>query len=155
MTRVRLALTLTVWLAVVLALWASDSRPAVAVIGGIVVAGAAACFAALDLGRGLVRAEWRAEVPHRPAPAADDPRVGVLRHRVQAAWLTGSTQVGDTLVDLVDDRLRAHHHIDRATHPQVAHDLLSPTLRRLLAGPRRQTATPGELQRILTDIEAL
>ena len=155
MSRVRLAIALAVWLAAVLALWASDSRPAVAVIGGIVVAGAAACFAALDLGRGLVQAEWHAEVPHRPAPAADDPRVDVLRHRVQAAWFTGSTQVSDTLVDLVDDRLRAHHHIDREADPRAADELLSPTLRRLLAGPRRQTATPGELQRILTDIEAL
>ena len=56
---------------------------------------------------------------------------------------------------LVDDRLLAHHHIDRVAQPQAADELLTPTLRRLLAGPRRQTATPRELQRIHTDIEAL
>ena len=155
MSRAGIAIAVGVWLIVVAALWASDSRPAVAVIGGIVAAGAAACSAALALGRSAAKVEWRPEVPHRPAPAADDPRVGTLRHRVQAAWFTGSTQVSDTLVDLVDDRLHAHHHIDRVAQPQAADELLTPALRRLLAGPRRQTATPRELQRILTDIEAL
>lgn len=143
------------WLVLVGSLWASDSQPALIAFAGIVAAFAAVVFAGVDVGSGMQRVEWTTSNPRRPAAAEHDPRVNYLRHRVQAAWLTGSTEISDTLVELVDDRLRAHHRIDRATHPQAADQLLTPTLRRLLSGPRRQTATPRELERILTDIEAL
>lgn len=155
MTWRRVLIVVGVWLLLVIALWVSDSQPALVALGGVVAALAALVFAGLDMGATLKRVEWSATDEPRPAPASDDPRVGLLRHRVQAAWLTGSTQISDTLVELVDDRLLAHHHVDRATDPVAADRLLTPTLRRLLSGPRRQTATPRELQRILSDIEAL
>ncbi len=155
MTRQRVIITVGAWVVVVASLWASSSQPAVLAIGGIVVAGTAIVFIAGDIARTTTPVEWSRNAQPSPTPAAEDARVNRLRHQVQAAWLTGSTRVNDTLVDLVDDRLLAHHHIDRATDPELADRFLSPTLRRLVSGPRRQTATPRELQRILTDIEAL
>lgn len=143
------------WLVLVLALWATDSEPAVLALGGIVAAIAALLMAALDVSALATRVEWGRRDNPQPTAAADDPRVGRLRRSAQATWLTGSTWISDTLVDLVDDRLAAHHHIDRATDPEAADKVLTPTLRRLVTGPRRRTATPHELQRILTDIEAL
>lgn len=153
--RTRVLVVVGAWLVLMGALWASDSQPAIIAFAGIVAAFAAVVFAGVDVGSGLKRVEWTASDQRRRTSAEHDPRVNRLRYGVQAAWLTGSTEISDTLVELVDDRLRAHHHIDRATDPQAADRLLTPTLRRLLSGPRRQTATPRELERILTDIEAL
>ena len=155
MTRARAIAAAAVWIVLVLLLWVSDSRPAIVALGGVVAAIAAVIYAGWDVGAAVARVEWSRTDRPRPTPPTDDPRIGVLRHQIQAAWLTGSTRVSDTLVDLVDDRLLAHHRIDRATDPAAAQHVLTPTLRRLVSGPRRQTATPRELQRILTDIEAL
>ena len=52
-------------------------------------------------------------------------------------------------------RALVHRHIDRAADPAAAMEALTPTLRRLVAGPRRRGASVRELDRIVTDIEAL
>jgi hypothetical protein len=146
---------LGVWAVLVTSLWASQSRPAVLVLGGIVAVVTASILAMLDLAHAVVRVEWTRR-SHRPGSGrGGDPRVSSLRHQVHGAWWTGSTAISDTLVDLVDDRLLAHHRIDRESHPAAAMEALTPTLRRLVSGPRRQTAAVRELRQILTDIEAL
>ncbi|MEQ1873814.1 MAG: hypothetical protein ABL953_08815 [Ilumatobacteraceae bacterium] len=155
MTRRRILVTLGVWLTVVMSLWASDARPAILVIGGIVAVVAAFIILMVDLNGAVSRVRWTRRTDEG-GPARDiDPRVRSLRHHVYGAWLSGSTKVGDTLIELLDERLMANHRITRTADQSTADKLLTPSLRRLIAGPRRQTATARELRQILTDIEAL
>jgi hypothetical protein len=154
-TRRRVLLALGVWAVLTTSLWASQSRPAVLVLGGIVAVVTASILVMLDLTHAVVRVEWTRRSRRPRSSRGDDPRVSSLRHQVHGAWWTGSTAISDTLVDLLDDRLLAHHRIDRASDPAAAMEALTPTLRRLVSGPRRQTAAVRELRQILTDIEAL
>lgn len=144
-----------VWGVLVFLLWVSDSRPTPLAVGGIVAAIAAIIFVALDIVSDPVRVDWSGNDRPPPPPPSSDPRVVDLRRQVQAAWRTDSTSLANALIGLVDDRLATNHHIDRATQPEAAAQLLSPSLRHLVAPARRQAITPRELQRILTDIEAL
>lgn len=155
MTRQRVLVAAGVWFLLVVSLWASGSHPAPLVLAGIVAVAAAAAFALVDVFRDVTLVDWTRPSRRARSGGGDDLRVASLRHQVHGAWWTGSTAISDTLVELVDDRLLTHHHIDRATDPDAAAAVLTPTLRRLLAGPRRQTATATELRLILTDIEAL
>ena len=169
MIRRRVITIAATWIVLVFLLWVSDSRPAAFAIGGIVAALATIIYVAFDVVAEPVRVDWGGndvsvavgiaakggnDRPPPPPPSAD-PRVVDLRRQVQAAWRTDSTRVADTLVALLDDRLAAHHGIDRAANPNAAAQLLSPALRHLIAPTRRPTITTRELQRILTDIEAL
>jgi hypothetical protein len=67
----------------------------------------------------------------------------------------GSTELRTQLVSLVDDRLMAHHGIDRSSDPVRADAVLTPALRRLMSEPRSSGLGLRELRRIVTDIEAL
>ena len=155
MSRWRVLAALGVWVTLVVSLWASHSRPAVLVLGGIVAVATASVLVMLDLAHSVVRVEWT-RGSHGASPRrGDDPRVSSLRHQIHGAWWTGSTAISDMLVELVDERLLALHRIDRASDPDAAMAVLTPTLCRLVSGPRRQTAAVRELRRILTDIEAL
>lgn len=155
MTRRRILLTTCVWVVVLLSLWLSDSRPAVLVLGGIVAVAAAVILVMVDLAGTVSRVRWTRRSGQPDSTRTTDRRVNALRHQVYGAWLSGSSEISETLVDLLDDRLIAHHHINRVTEPANADQLLTPSLRRLVSGPRRQTATVRELRQILTDIEAL
>lgn len=155
MTRRRVWIVACTWAVLVVALWASDSRPAVFVLGGAVAVSAAAIFVMIDVGANAGRTRWTTRSGFPAPPRGTDPRVALLRHQIYGAWLSGSAEISDTLVDLLDSRLIAHHHISRTADPAGAAALLTPSLRRLVAGPRRQTATVRELRQILTDIEAL
>jgi hypothetical protein len=127
----------------------------VLVIGGIVAVVAAIILVMVDLGSTVSRIRWTRRSDQGGSARGTDVRVSSLRHQVYGAWLSGSTAISDTLVEILDDRLIANHHITRANDPAAADRMLSPSLRRLIAGPRRQTATTRELRQILTDIEAL
>ena len=152
----RRVITITVsWLVVVFLLWVSDSQPAAFAVGGIVAAIATIIYVTFDVVAEPVRVDWGGNDRPPPPPPSADPRVVDLRRQVQAAWRADSTRVADTLVALVDDRLSAHHGIDRAANPDAAAQLLSPALRHLISPTRRPAITPRELNRILTDIEAL
>ena len=155
MIRRRVITIAATWIVLVFLLWVSDSRPAAFAIGGIVAALATIIYVAFDVVAEPVRVDWGGNDRPPPPPPSADPRVVDLRRQVQAAWRTDSTRVADTLVALLDDRLAAHHGIDRAANPNAAAQLLSPALRHLIAPTRRPTITTRELQRILTDIEAL
>lgn len=155
MTRRRLLTATSVWAVLSLTLWASGSRPAVIVLGGIVAIASAVILVLVDVTGAVARVRWTKRTD-QPGPArGEDPRVSLMRHQVRAAWLTGSTQLSETLVDLLDDRLSSNLHIERSTNSAAADRILTPSLRRLVSGPRRQTATVRELRQILTDIEAL
>lgn len=154
MTRRRVLVTLGVWVALVVSLWLSNASPAVLVLCGMVAALCATAFVLIDFVADISRVEW---ITRRPVRIEDsvDRRVEAVRHQVRSAWWNGMDQINDTLIALVDERLLTHHSIDRSTDAAAADRALSPTLRRLVAGPRRHTAPVRELRQIVTEIEAL
>jgi hypothetical protein len=155
-TRWRAVATVCVWLVVCVSLAASDARPAVLALAGLVAVVAAVILVMFDLAKEVRRVEW---IPPRRPPRsslrASDPRVGSLRNQLYDARRFGSTELSATLVDLVDDRLLAHHHIDRATDSAAAMEALTPALRQLVAGSRWPTVGMRQLGRIVADIESL
>lgn len=155
MTRRRALTIVGGWLLLALALWVSNAQPAVFVLGGVVAAIGTGVYLLIDMADAVDELEWtrrsRRQVFVRPA----DVRVNALRRKAQGSWWSGASDIGDTLVELVDDRLLAHHHVDRSTDPAAAAAVLTPALQSLVAAPRRLSISARELQQLLTDIEAL
>ena len=155
MTRRRVLVTMCIWFVMLVSLWVSGSRPAVIVLGGIVAVVVVVVLVTIDLAGTVSRVRWTRRSGQPGSTRKTDRRVSALRHQVYGAWLSGSTQINETLVELLDDRLLSNHRIIRAPDSPNSDRLLTPSLRRLTAGPRRQTATVRELRQVLTDIEAL
>lgn len=155
MTRRRVLVTLCVWLVLSISLEATGGRPAVLVLGGIVAVVATVILVMLDLAHTVIQVEWTRQRHERRSTGGSDLLVSSLHHQLYGARWSGSTELRDTLVELIDDRLLVHRQIDRATDAAEAMEALTPTLRRLVASPRRPATEVRELNRILTDIEAL
>lgn len=154
MTRSRALVTVCVWLVISVSLAASNSRPAVLVLAGIVAVVSAVILVMIDLSNAVIRVGWIRPRQVRRSIRGSDPRVNSLRTELYDARWFGSAELRGTLVDLVDDRLLAHRHIDRATDPAAAMEVLTPTLRHLIAAQRPAVAV-RQLGRIITDIESL
>jgi hypothetical protein len=146
--------TVGVWLVVSVSLAASNARPAVLVLAGIVAAVSAVILVLFDLSNAVIQVEWTRPRQVRRSTRGSDPRVSSLRTQLYDARWFGSAELSGTLVDLVDDRLLAHRHIDRATDPAAAMEALTPTLRHLVSAQRPAVAV-RQLDRIITDIESL
>lgn len=155
MTRRRALVTVGVWLLLCLSLVVSNARPAVLVLGGIVAVTSAAILVVSDFAKGVTRVEWTRRLQVRTSTRGNDPRVSSLRNQLFDARWFRSAELRETLVALVDDRLLAHHHIDRASDPDSAMEALTPLLRQLVANPRRPAAAARQLNRIIADIESL
>lgn len=155
MTRRRLVVVLASWLVLVVVLAISDARPSVWVLGGLVAAIAAAVYVLVDLADTVEGVEWTRRGRRQTPVRTTDSRINAVRSKALGSWWAGAADIGVTLVDLVDDRLRAHHRVDREADPAAAAALLTPALRELVAAPRRSSFSPRELQDLLTDIEAL
>jgi len=65
-----------------------------------------------------------------------------------------AAQLHTTLVRVIDDRLSAHHGIDRTAHPEQAHAVLGTVLAAYAATPAARTSR-RQLSDLLTRIEAL
>lgn len=155
MTRLRLLVAVSIWVVLSLGLWASDSSPAVLLLGAVVAVAVAAVVVSIDLVTAIAGVEWTGRPTTAPADADEDPVVTALRRQIHAASWAGSSQLRDTLLGAIDERLLAHHQIDRAADPTAAAMALTPRLRRFVERQRRREVAPGELRQILTDIEAL
>ena len=155
MTRRRALATVCVWLVLSVSLLASNSRPAVLVLAGIVAVVSAVILVMIDLSHAVIRVEWTRQRQVRSPTPASDPRVSSLRAQLHDARWFGSAELRGTLVDLIDDRLLAHRHIDRATDPAAAMEVLTPTLRHLVTAHRRSAVAVRQLGPIITDIESL
>jgi hypothetical protein len=153
-TRWRALAMVCVWLVLSVSLAASDARPAVLALAGIVAVVSVVIVVMVDLSHAVVRVAWTRPRQVRRSPRGSDPRISSLRIELYDARRFGSVELRETLVDLVDDRLLAHRHIDRATDPAAAMEALTPTLRHLVAAQRPAVAV-RQLGRIITDIESL
>jgi hypothetical protein len=153
-TRWRALAIVCVWLVLSVSLAASNARPAVLVLAGIVAAVSAVILVMFDLSNAVIRVGWTRPRQERRSTRGSDPRVSSLRTELYDARWFGSAELRETLVDLVDDRLLAHRHIDRATDPAAAMEALTPTLRHLVVTQRPAVAV-RQLGRIITDIESL
>ena len=154
MTRWRALAMVCVWLVFSVSLAASNARPAVLVLAGIVAVVSAVILVMVDLSHAVIQVGWTRPRQVRLSTHGSDPRVSSLRTELHYARWFGSAELRRTLVDLVDDRLLAHRHIDRATDPAAAMEALTPTLRHLVAAQRPAVAV-RQLGRIITDIESL
>ncbi|MEZ5215524.1 MAG: hypothetical protein R2705_00190 [Ilumatobacteraceae bacterium] len=154
MNRARVLVAVATWVVLVVALALGGYRPATLALAGIV--GAAVVGVALigDVWTDVVPIDWERRRRSLDLHAIDT-KANRLRVDVRAAMMTGSTQLTDQLTELVDDRLLAHHGVDRASDPASADALLTPRLRRLVEGSNRRTVLLRELSQVVTEIEAL
>jgi hypothetical protein len=155
MTRWRALVTLCVWLLLAVSLAATNARPEVLLLGGVVAAASTTILVILDFSRTVVRVRWTRRRQLYRSARGGDPRVSSLRNQLYDARWFGSAELRETLLELVDERLLAHRHIDLATDPGGAMEVLTPTLRPLVAGTRRPAIAVSQLARIVTDIESL
>jgi hypothetical protein len=155
MTRWRALATVCVWLVLAVSLAATNARPEVLVLGGVVACVSAVILVTLDLANAVSRIEWTRRRHVYRSTRGSDPRVNSLRNQLYDARWFDSTELRDTLVNLVDDRLMAHHHIDRAADPAAAMDVLTPSLRHLIARSRHTGIAVRQLGRTVADIESL
>jgi hypothetical protein len=153
--RRRALVALVAWLLLTLGLAIGGSRPAVVALAALVAAAGAAWSAVIDVGDAVESFEWgRRRRAARFEPTGG--RWGVqVRHQLQRAAQTQSTELQEALVRLVDHRLLAHHRVDRRRDPAAADALLTPALRRLVAPTARPLTDVRELERLVTQIEAL
>lgn len=155
MTRGQAAAAAAVWLVLSVGLWAVGTRPAVVVLAGIVAAAATGLVLLARLVDDVLPIEWHHD-PEGPGAVARTERCLLpLRNQLDLARRYQAPDLHLTLVELIDERLQAHHRVDRAGDPAAAGAVLTPTLARLVGGPPRPLTSARELRQILTDIEAL
>lgn len=155
MTRAQAGVAGAVWLVLSVGLWAIGSRPAVVVLAGIVAVVAAGLVLLTNLVDDVLPVVWVGRTEGADATRRDERCLTPLRNQLDLARRYGAPDLHETLVELVDHRLLAHHRIDRAEDPTAAAGVLTPTLARLVAGPLRPITSGRELRQIITDIEAL
>lgn len=155
MTPRRIVVVASVWLLLSLSLLGSDADPAIPVLAGLVAVLASAVFVIVDVGLATGSVDWVRGTRVRERAVQTDARVAELRRDARASVTTDSRVVEATLITLVDDALFDRHQIDRSRDPGAADRVLSERLRTLVAGSSRRSLSPRDLQRLLTDIEAL
>lgn len=157
MTRGRAAAVLVIWIATVAALAGLEMRPAVLVLGAITAAVVGVIAVVFDLAELPAPVDWSAVRDSGTSNRGADPRVRTLRRQLLDERRLDLGHLHLTMVELIDDRLLAHHHVDRAADPAAASAVLAPSLREVLASSPddRLLGDPRRLQRILTDLEAL
>lgn len=133
-------------------------RPRPLLLAGVVLASFAAAWVLTDIGRLVGRIEW--EPPRRRVTARHglDPRFlrmsALMRDESDRRLV--SFGVHRDLVRIIDDRLLAHHGIDRYAETERAQQVLGPALSSYVdAAPSPHQLRPHTLYDLLTRIEAL
>lgn len=155
MTTRRLVAVVSLWLILTLSLLVSDADPAIPVLAGLVAVVAAAVFVVIDVALSTGSIDWAHGNRTRERAVETDQRVKKLRRDARAADNTDSRVIETTLIALVDNALIDRHRIDRSRDSKAAEPVLSEPLRDLTAGSRRRSRSPRDLQRLLTEIEAI
>ena len=154
MTRLRVLVTLVVWLLLSAALWLSDADPSVIALVGIVAVAATIGLVVFDLGTATQSVVWPSPPQPKPAGSSAEPVPRPLND-VHGAVRAHPTGLRPRLVALVDDRLALHHGIDRRADPSRADAVLTPALRALVGSSSRRIRSSRELATIIDEIEAL
>lgn len=155
MTRRRLLAVASVWLFFSVALLGTDADPAIPVLAGLVAVLAAAIFVVADVALSAVPVDWARGTRSRERAVETDQRVTKLRRDARAAINMDSRAIESTLITLVDDALLDRCGIDRSLDPQAADRVLSEPLKQLTGGSWRRLGSTRDVQRLLTDIEAI
>lgn len=141
MTMFRAITGLSIWLAVSVSLWITNSRPAVFVLAGVVALGVALVGTLIDSTRATVDTGW-SRLDVRDPPTASDPWTIQTRHQLSAARTSGSTELRDRLVALVNDR-------------RDVGQPLTPVLDDLVTGSPKRLGSWRTLEQTISEIEAL
>lgn len=155
MTRQRVIVVAFLWLLITVPLGLTGAEPEVIALAGVMLAAAALIVSSMDLASDLSPVPWTRRSRRPTGSAGSSWRSVALRRQMTSGDRSASTELRTQLVSLVDDRLLAHHRIDRVTSPLQADALLTPAVRRLVAEPRSATMGLRELRLIVADIEAL
>lgn len=154
--RRRIGIAVAAWLGAVLVLAVTSMRPAVVGLAAVTAAGAAVLWLVLDLSDVSAPVDWRAHSDASAATRGADARVRVLRRQItDGRMLDGPSALHRSLVEIVDDALRAHHRIDRSSDPSRAADVLGRPLYEFVvsASPGPELADPRRLAGWLDQIE--
>jgi len=132
-------------------------RPRPVLVIAVLLGGFAVAWLVADVGGRTVRIEWT------PPRRRVMPRHGLDPRFLRLASLMKdetdrrlvSIRVHQSLVRIVDDRLQAHHGIDRSSQPEQATALLGPELSTYVDQPPDREAHPRRLHDLIDRIEAL
>ena len=156
--RVRIAVVVSCWLLVVIAMAALQMGPRPVLIAGLAAAVASALWLLTDLADVAEPTSWTAAFDPGRLPRGADLRIRALQGQLaHGPSMDDGRALHRLLVDLIDDRLVADHGIDRALEPDRAAVALGPTLAAFVVAPpsSRQLRDPSFLSSIITLIESL
>jgi len=156
--RKRVAFVAVTWAVLFAITAAAQTDPEPFLLASLIVGACAVIWLAVDLSDLAERAQWSTYALSGGRRRGADARVGVLqRALVDVATRDDRERLHSVLVGLIDDRLAAHHGIDRAAEPARAEEILGDELSRFIAAPPKPVyfGNPVYLSRILTDIEHL
>ena len=155
----RRAITLLVIWAVVYAISAAaDTDPQPVVLAAAIALLAGVLWSAADLVDHVVPARWETWTVSLRSRRGADVRVSAIQRALtDVATRQDVERMHPTLVALVDDRLAAHHGIDREAEPQRAGEVLGPELADFVrrAPPPVRFGDHAYLSALLTRIEQL
>ncbi len=138
---------------------AAGMGPRLMLVGAGVLVAAAIVVLTLDLGDVSTAMDWPSTPQFERRREGTDWRVGTLRMLLINERRTdgANNRLYEALVGLIDDRLLAHHFVDRALDPDAARELLGEELAAFVApsGPIRRLDQPREVARIVTLIERI
>lgn len=169
----RISVTAGIGIAVAVGMVLLGMEPRLILVAIIVMMVAAATWLVFDLGNAAEPLHWHDYGMNDAGAVQPDRRVRALRSRLErnartrrpsgANGASGGGQdnardeIADTLVDVIDDHLRAEHGLDRSLRPEAAAEILGPDLTRFVTDPsaRRSMAQRRSLARTVSLIEAL
>lgn len=147
-------------------------EPRLVLVGFVVIVATAATWLILDVGQVAAPVNWHNYGAAEDAVTRPDRRVQLLKARLRqparrgralgpvGAAPTGradpSDEIGDSLVEVLDDHLVADRGIDRSEDPVGAAEALGPELMQFVSDPavRRSMTQRRTLVRTITSIEA-
>lgn len=166
----RITVTAGVGITVAVGMVLLGMEPRLILVAIVVMTVAAAMWLVLDLGNAAEPLLWHDYGTTDASAAQPDRRVRALRSRLErnarSRRTSGATgdgrsnphdEIADTLVEVIDDHLRAEHGLDRSLQPEAAAAILGPDLTRFVSDPsaRRSMAQRRTLARTVSLIETL
>jgi hypothetical protein len=137
---------------------AAQTDPEPIALAAVILVASAVVWLATDLSELAERAEWRTYSLANGRRRGADARVNVLqRALVDIATRDDAARIHPVLVELIDDRLAAHHGVDRSAEPDRAAEILGDDLVAFIETPPIPVylGNPRYLARIITHIEQL